>query len=701
MGCKMHGILTIKDAQENKTEQIVIGDKPFLLGRSPACDFVLESPDISRRHCIIEMRDNHYWISDLASANGTLINQEPVKESPLNKGDIIVLGAHPRWILSWDIEDKEEKTDTTFHHRFSDTTNYETRFQKPITHKPDFLNKSTTELTQSIITLPESSEQAFLHVLYKISRILMSSLEEERLLDLMMDELMAVIPADRGCVVLIQDPQSTEGFQYKTLSLKQKETTSPQISPELIISRTVVHKAIKEQTSIMIANLKDFDDMSTSETVVKKGIQSTLCVPIKGKNQIYGVLYLDTIIKNHSFKENDLDLVTAVANQTGIAMDNAVLWRKMKNYNDELENEVTARTREIAFEQNRLKSILNCMGEGVIVTDVQDHFTLLNPAAKNLFQLTEEDHQSLITTYPPEIQDMAEDLKNPSQAMKDPGSIFSECKIQLGKQHIRVNIAPIRDDENNYLGSVLVNQDITHDVEIEQLKADFISMLSHDLKNPLTVILTSSQMLLKGYLGQLSDKMSGQIQSIFRNARTMLEIVNNFLDVSKLDSGKVTIASIEVDIVKLLNSIISNFQTQANELGIELCQSLPQNPTPILMGDPLQLERVFNNLINNSLKFTQSPGKVSLSCEYNENKYVIKVADTGLGISEEDIPHLFDRFYRTSQSQGKIKGTGLGLYIVKSLVELHSGSIAVNSQLGVGTTFTITLPIHQGSNENI
>jgi signal transduction histidine kinase len=254
-------------------------------------------------------------------------------------------------------------------------------------------------------------------------------------------------------------------------------------------------------------------------------------------------------------------------------------------------------------------------------------------------------------------------------------------------------MAPIRDEANHYLGMVLVNQDITHEVEVERMKADFISMLTHDLKNPLTVILTSAQLIVKGYLGPISPKMESQVKAMNRNAQTMLELVNNFLDVSKIEAGKMTLGRQPMNIMDLVDNVIQNFSNQTEELGIDLVKEIQDIHIPVMTCDPFQVERVLSNLVSNAIKFTSKPGHVIVRVGVEKDNMILTVSDSGEGIPKDDLPSLFSRYFRTQKVQGKIKGTGLGLYIVKSITEAHGGKVRVESELHKGTTFYVSIPI--------
>ncbi len=695
----MSGVLEIVHCPTNQRQEHVIEIRPVIIGRSPACDIVLEAPEISRRHCMLEVRDNKYWIVDLASANGTFINSLPIKEKKLESGDVLTIGKSDLWKITFTLKSMPVKDEVQPPHQlFSDDTTQRAKIQKPISQPAEPLDTFSSEHTVAQTSHGKDKTPIPINplsILIRLSRIMMSSLELDRLLELLTEEIMSITEADRGCIVFMDETNGPDHHHYSIKAYKQRSSLPKAVIPELQISRTIVKQAIDKQMAMLLSDLENQEEFQSADTVIRRGIRSSLCVPIKGKDKILGVIYLDSQTGSESFNEDDLDLITAISNQAGMAIENALFWEKMRRYNEELEEEVNLRTAEIALERNRLRAILSCMGEGVVVSDPADKVTLMNPTAQKIFSFKSDTTLSgnVLNWYPLEVRQMADRLMKLAENPDIDKDLFDEIKVAIEEKHLRVNMAPIIDDKKSYMGMVMVNQDITKEVEIEQMKADFISMLTHDLKNPLTVIMTSAQLILKGYLGTINPKLEQQIKAVYRNAQTMLELVNNFLDISKIEAGHMTLGKQPVSLVNLIDNILQNFHNQSEELGIDMIRELPEEGLPMTIGDPFQLERVLTNLVSNALKFTSKPGFVILKGSQEDNLIKINVTDSGEGIPPEETPHLFTRYYRTKTVQGKVKGTGLGLYIVRSIVESHGGKVDVQSELGKGTTFSFWIPI--------
>lgn len=235
--------------------------------------------------------------------------------------------------------------------------------------------------------------------------------------------------------------------------------------------------------------------------------------------------------------------------------------------------------------------------------------------------------------------------------------------------------------------------------ELAAMKDEFLALTTHDLRSPLTVISGVISFFTSGRLGELSPEQKNMVQMMERNTQSLIELVNDLLDASKLDSGSLRLELTPTDLRAAISELRETMEPLAREKGITLREDLPQELPPV-SADRTKLHRIFVNLVSNALKFTQNGGTVEMRAEHTDDTVRVSIVDTGCGIAPEDIPRLFDKYEqaRSRATRGE-KGTGLGLYITKQLVELHGGAITAHSQLGRGSTFTFTLPVAQRSNE--
>ena len=234
--------------------------------------------------------------------------------------------------------------------------------------------------------------------------------------------------------------------------------------------------------------------------------------------------------------------------------------------------------------------------------------------------------------------------------------------------------------------------------ELSEMKEEFLALTTHDLRSPLTVISGVISFFTSGRLGELSPEQKNMVSMMERNAQSLIELVNDLLDASKLESGTMRLDLSSIDLSSLFGELRETMEPLAREKGIALEVQLPAELPPV-RADRTKLRRVLVNLLSNALKFTGKGGTVEVRAARDTEGLVrISISDTGVGIAPEDVERLFDKYEqaRSRATRGE-KGTGLGLYITKQLVELHGGEIKVDSQIGKGSTFSFTLPEAEGS----
>jgi signal transduction histidine kinase len=231
--------------------------------------------------------------------------------------------------------------------------------------------------------------------------------------------------------------------------------------------------------------------------------------------------------------------------------------------------------------------------------------------------------------------------------------------------------------------------------ELADIREEFLALTPHDLRSPLTVISGVISFFTSGRLGELSPEQKNMVRMVERNTQTLIELVNDLLDAAKLESGSLQLELADVDLRALVNEVCEPFVQLARERGLALTLEDAHAPVPPVRADHAKLRRVIVNLLSNALKFTPKGGRVSVRAELSGDAEVrIVVADTGVGIAADDLPVLFDKYEqaRHRATRGE-KGTGLGLYITRQLIELHGGTIRVESEVGKGSTFSFTLPM--------
>ncbi|HJU56575.1 MAG TPA: sensor histidine kinase [Pyrinomonadaceae bacterium] len=233
--------------------------------------------------------------------------------------------------------------------------------------------------------------------------------------------------------------------------------------------------------------------------------------------------------------------------------------------------------------------------------------------------------------------------------------------------------------------------------ELSEMKEEFLALTTHDLRSPLTVISGVISFFTSGRLGELSPEQKNMVAMMERNTQSLIELVNDLLDASKLESGTMRLELASINIRGVVDELRESMEPLAKEKEIKLVETLPTDLPPV-RADRAKLRRILLNLLSNALKFTQKGGTVEVRAAREGDRVRVAVVDTGVGIAPEDVARLFDKYEqaRNRATRGE-KGTGLGLYITKQLVELHGSEIKVESELGKGSTFSFTLPVAGGA----
>jgi two-component system phosphate regulon sensor histidine kinase PhoR len=345
---------------------------------------------------------------------------------------------------------------------------------------------------------------------------------------------------------------------------------------------------------------------------------------------------------------------------------------------------------EISGERNKLSAVLTSIADGVIAVDRDGRFLLINPAAEQMFGISLE--QLSDQTYWDAGQ-YAQINEMFTFALEQGGVISREVVLDLdgGQRVVRAHMAPIQGKEDSPFGVAGVFRDITELQLLERRRVEFLSNVSHELRTPLTTI-KGFAVTLQDELGEQHSSLNRYVDIIDREVDRLSRLVSDLMDTSLAESGKIKLDYQKVSLTRVVEQAFQQFVGKAKEHGIKLNLNLPDKEFR-LIGDEDRLTQVFINLIDNSIKYTPKGGTVFVSAEEDETNFYVEIRDTGIGISEEDLPHLFERFYRVEKTRSrKYGGTGLGLSIVQAIVAAHHGRIDVESKSNQGTIFKVVFP---------
>jgi two-component system phosphate regulon sensor histidine kinase PhoR len=387
-------------------------------------------------------------------------------------------------------------------------------------------------------------------------------------------------------------------------------------------------------------------------------------------------------------------LLYSVASSVGVAIENARLFGEVQEFNRRLERKVAERTRELAEEKDRTEAILASMADGVLVLDAQNRILTANEVAKGMLDFRLSGTQGK----PIEIERLADPLWRCISDMVGGDELAISALVDVpdatqlgGMRSIQALAARIRDESEQMIGTVIALRDITAITQVERMKARFMTGITHELKTPLSVIRLHANNL-QAYFARLSRRKRGEmLKGIHSQVNLLEQLVEDILELSRLDAGEASGERLPVDLVELADEMMTNLLPLANGKGIVLQWEKPTTERKVL-AERSQMKRLVRNLIDNAIKYTPAGGSVELQLlSEGPGVVTIRVADNGIGIPMEHQSRVFDRFYRVDPSH-TIPGTGLGLSIVEEIVTAHGGNIRLESKPGRGTVFVVTLP---------
>ncbi|MCM8773815.1 MAG: cell wall metabolism sensor histidine kinase WalK [Candidatus Omnitrophica bacterium] len=355
-----------------------------------------------------------------------------------------------------------------------------------------------------------------------------------------------------------------------------------------------------------------------------------------------------------------------------------------------MSEEIKNKIEKIEQDKTSLDAVLSSMFEGIIVTDKNGEITLMNPSLKNLFSI----NNSLIQGRRPieiiryiDVQSIVDEIIEGKQKF-----VSEEVKINLPEEKIlKINgTAIIRDDKLE--GAVLVFHDITELRRLEKIRQDFVANVSHELRTPVSSIKGYAETLLEGAMEDRKN-LSEFISIIYNESNRLANLIDDLLDLSKIESGKMEMLLRPLEIINIVKKCVNILENKAREKSITVSLDIPKN-LPKVLGDDKRLSQVFLNLLDNAIKYNQQGGSINISIFVKNRFLQVDISDTGIGISQKDIPRIFERFYRVDKGRSRqLGGTGLGLSIVKHIIQAHRGQVWVNSELGKGSTFSFTIPL--------
>lgn len=538
------------------------------------------------------------------------------------------------------------------------------------------------------------------------------------------------------CDILVFDEGASEGVivaeypQMGTAGQHVRRSDDPALEQVLITQQPLVVPDILEEP--LMVHLRD--------TLAANGVRAILIAPLVARERVMGAIRLDVRHEIHDFSGEEQELCRTIAAQAAISASNARLLYDLRQQT----RAHTRKSQELAEESAKLDAVLTNMADGLVVTDLVGRIMLSNPAFRmiaGLFPGRSLRGRLLSETFAlVALQNVITDaLADPDQVVVANMELADGRVIKATASALRMHQEFDLAQAGQTTGVVTVLRDITHEVEVDRMKTEFISAVSHELRTPLTSILGFANLIQREFhrriaplvaddvkASQTAERILENLAIIEAESQRLTRLINDVLDIAKMESGQIEWHMAEVNVADVIQNAVKATTALAQERNLAVDVAIPA-PLPSVWGDQDRLMQVMTNLLSNAIKFTEK-GQITIGSRvlrqlppYDADSkraakraarslsllpaqapadlvvpaLLVAVADTGIGIAQEDLPLVFERFQQVGDAlTEKPKGTGLGLPICREIVEHHSGVIWVESELRRGSTFYFALPLH-------
>ncbi|HEX6269666.1 MAG TPA: GAF domain-containing protein [Anaerolineales bacterium] len=558
------------------------------------------------------------------------------------------------------------------------------------------------ELEERVVerTAQLQREQQNTETLLRILTEVSSSLDLDRALNRTLALLNDAIGAEQGTIMLLNADDNLlhyrAGYGYLT-----EKATGVGRGFKLKIGEGLAGWVVEQREPALITDLlNDFRWVQTDST--SREHRSAIAMPLLVAEDVIGALMVFHRKPNY-FSRELLNMVKAIAGQVAVAINNAHLYELIRDQAERL-GSMLRREQEDA---SRSQAILEAVADGVLVTTYNNRISFLNKSAEKILGLEAGRviGQALDVfggLFGKSAGSWMQTIRDWSEwpVIQQPGETFAE-QIDLENGHIvLVHLAPVI-LQNDFLGTVSIFRDITHEVEVDRLKSEFVATVSHELRTPMTSIRGYVDVLLMGAAGALDENQTHFLKIVKTNTERLNILVNDLLDVSRIETGRITLSPQALDLREVAEEAIEEVLRRSQEENKPMALSLEApKKLPRVYGDLERIRQILGNLMDNAYHYTPENGTITVHIHPQNGGHEVQVdvQDNGVGIPLSDQDRVFERFYRGEHPLIlSTPGTGLGLSIVKQLVEMHKGRIWMKSSgvPGDGTTFSFTLPIYE------
>ncbi|MGQ9682292.1 MAG: GAF domain-containing protein [Anaerolineae bacterium] len=528
-------------------------------------------------------------------------------------------------------------------------------------------DQATLAIENAQLIESERAKRRLADTLRDVSRVMSSTLELEPLLELVLEQLQNVVHYDSAAILLLKDGQLE-------LSNARGNGDLADLGFLQTIQGMLLRELARDRQPLVAKDLRqDVRWAATLPTHV--ALRALIGVPLAVRDEARGLLLIGRADAG-TYTEDDVQNAATFANQVALAIENARLYQ------------------ETIAQKTKTETILREALSGILVTDEELRVVTFNTGAEAITGLSADRvlGRRLPDLFGPEISSPSSALAVAMATGERVAAQETVIETASGLRDILLGAVALRDANHNLFGYLLSFADITRLKEVDRLKTDIVANVSHELRTPLASIKAYNELLLANIEGEDRTMRDQFLRVIDQETDRLSQLIGDLLNLSRLEAGRFEVQRVRLDLAEVLTEVTKQLEVLQRGRGVTLRAEVADG-MPILSADREMMILIMKNLISNAIKFSHRGGEVSVRLWATPAGAQIQVSDKGIGISKDALPHLFQKFYRAkAASELGIEGTGLGLVLTKQAVEAHGGTINVESELGVGTTFTVSIP---------
>ncbi len=568
-----------------------------------------------------------------------------------------------------------------------------------------------------------TSQQARLAALYEVSSQLGTSLDLSEVLNQVMDSIIKLTGAERGFLMLFDDVTG----QLQTMAARNVDQESID-GHSMEISRTVVERAAASGEGILTNNAQEDERFSNQKSVVGYQLRSIMCAPLRARGRTTGAAYVDNRLFSGVFQQEDLDLLGTFANQAAIAIENARLFTQTDQALDRRVQELSLFQRidqqlNKSLDLDRVLSlaldwaVAHTGAEGGSIGLIEQPDETAVPILNLLAHKGENDlsHSIQVSAQHPILAKILVEAKSiftqniTSEQSIDGTLAYEQLAVPILREGTIIGLITLESNRPNAIDAedvafverladraavAIENSRLYEQIQAaNKAKNEFISLVTHELRLPLTSIKGYIDLMFGGMTGELNEQQNQFMEVIRRNLGRMSRLISDLSDINRIESGRMKFENKDFFMQDVVEDVAESLREAITSREQILRLEVPEGLPPV-HADPSRISQVLSNLLSNAHKYTQDKGQIQVKAQEIGDFLQIIVADNGVGISEEDQARLFTQFFRAETREVRAQqGWGLGLSIVKKMVEAQGGEISFASQLGKGSQFIFTVPL--------